>query len=529
VNVIKSIFTVGGYTTLYRITSVIRDALQTAVLGAGPITDAFAVAFKLANLLRKLFAEGAFNAAFLPRFVNVLSKDGKIAASVLASQVLSQLALILTIFAVLCLSCFPSLIKALAPGFAVGSVQYSYAVEFGYICFPFAITSFIAALFGGILNAFNKFAVPAAVQMMLNICLIMALLFGYFELPKVGNMMAWATMTAGILQVMILWINVNRCGINVRITTRKPSAEAAAIIKRIIPGAVGAGVWQINVFIGCISLASFLPSGSVSYVYYTDHINQIPLGIIGVSLGTVLLPPLTKFLQNKDLRKGNAQFNMGIIFGLALILPATVVLSVLAEPITAAFYGHGKFGSAEIHSAAPVLTAFALGLPSYILTKILSTAFFAQKNIKTPVIAGSIALTANIASAFFFIQAFSQIGLGHVGIAAAISTSSWINVAVLYAAMVRRKQLHILGRSWIVCLKLLLASGVMAASAYIIDLYTINLYVYGSFAQTMTVVMIVTVSGLIFWILGKSLGCFKAIKELQTVASYNSTKEGELE
>ncbi|MDR1032297.1 MAG: murein biosynthesis integral membrane protein MurJ [Holosporales bacterium] len=526
-DVIKSIFTVGGYTTLYRITSVIRDALQTAVLGAGPITDAFAVAFKLANLLRKLFAEGAFNAAFLPRFTNVLSKDGKIAASVLASQVLSQLALILTIFAVFFLSCFPSIIKALAPGFAVGSVQYSYAVEFGYICFPFAITSFIAALFGGILNAFNKFAVPAAVQMTLNICLIIALLFGYFGLPRVGHMMAWATMTAGILQVMILWINVNMYGINVRITTRRPSAEAFAIIKRIIPGAVGAGVWQINVFIGCISLASFLPSGSVSYVYYTDHINQIPLGIMGVSLGIVLLPPLTKFLQSKDLKRGNAQFNMGIIFGLALILPATVVLSVLAEPITAAFYGHGKFGSAEIRNAAPVLTAFALGLPSYILTKIFSTAFFAQKNVQTPVIAGGIALAANLVSAFFFIQAFNQINLGHVGIAAAISASSWINVAVLYAAMVRRKQLHILSKSWIVCLKLLLVSGVMAVSAYMMDLYTNNAYSHGSLGQTVIIITIIVISGLIFWILGKSLGCFKAITELQAVASYSSVKEEE--
>jgi putative peptidoglycan lipid II flippase len=260
-------------------------------------------------------------------------------------------------------------------------------------------------------------------------------------------------------------------------------------------------------------------------VYYTDHINQIPLGIMGVSLGTVLLPPLTKFLQGKNLNKGNAQFNMGIIFGLALILPATVVLSVLAEPITAAFYGHGKFGSTEIQNAAPVLTAFSLGLPSYILTKIFSTAFFAQKNVQTPVIAGGIALAANLVSAFFFIQAFDQVGLGHVGIAAAISTSSWINVAVLYAAMARRKQLHILDKSWIVCLKLLFASVVMAVSAYIMDLYTTNLYVYGSFAQTMTVVMIVTISGLIFWVLGKSLGCFEVIKELQAVANYNSAGE----
>jgi putative peptidoglycan lipid II flippase len=508
-------FTVGGYTLLYRITSVTRDSLQTAILGAGPITDAFAVAFKLANLLRKLFAEGAFNAAFLPRFSGVLNKEGIGAAEILASQMLSQLALILTIMTVICFAGFSWIIKGLAPGFAVGGLQYNYAVELGYICFPFAITSFIVALFGGILNALNKFAMPAAVQLTLNICLIIALIFGYFGAPNIGYMMAWATFLSGILQALILWRSVKKQGLNIKITTKKTSTETAAIMKRIVPGAVGAGVWQINVFIGCISLASFLPAGSMSYVYYTDHINQIPLGIIGISLSTVLLPPLSKFLQDKNIKRANAQLNMGIIFGLSLIFPATVILTVLAEPVTAAFYGHGKFGPTQIRNAAPVLAAFALGLPSYILTKIFSTAFFAQKNVLTPVIAGGIALVANFVSAFCFLHTFEKIGLGHVGIAAAISTSSWVNMLVLYAVMARQKQLRILSKSWIACVKLLLASGIMAVSTYGMNVYAVNLYSRGVFAQAFTTVAIIVIASLIFWRMGKILGCFAVIKKYQ--------------
>ncbi len=517
-NAIKSMFTVGGYTLLYRITSLIRDSLQAAILGAGPITDAFAVAFKLANILRKLFAEGAFNAAFLPRFSGILNKEGKNVAEVMASQVLTLLALILAIIAIVSFSGFSWIIKGLAPGFKVGSEQYHYAIELGYICFPFVLTSFIVALFGGILNAINKFAMPAGVQLALNICVITALVLGYFGLPNIAHMMAWATLISGVLQVLILWTNVKKHGFSIRITMKKPSSEATAVIKRIIPGAVGAGVWQINILIGCISLASFLPSGSVSYIYYTDHVNQIPLGIIGISLSTVLLPPLSKFLQAKNIKGASAQLNMGVVFGLALILPTTVLFSVLSEPMTGMFYGHGKFGPTQVHNAAPALAAFALGLPSYILTKIFSTTFFAQKNVKIPVIAGGIALVANFVAAFFFIPAFKEIGLGHVGIAAAISVSSWVNMFVLYGVLIRKGELHVLNKTWLACFKLLIATGAMTVSVYGMDIYATDYYMCGAFTQAITVIIITVISSLIFWAVGRTLGAFSAIKEYEKIA-----------
>lgn len=513
-NIMKAVATVGGWTLVYRITSIIRDAMQMAALGAGPFADAFAVAFKLANILRKMFAEGAFNASFLPIFSSCLKAEGKEEASKLASQILTLLTIIVSIVTLFCMYNVDVIIGAYAKGFPPGSEKMTNAISFGRICFPFVATSFVAALFGGVLNTVNRFAMPAAAQLSLNICVIGAVYIGALHFPSVAYTMCWGTLLAGVIQVALLWWNVRKLGFKIGFSSCKWTKDVSAFFKKLLSGALGAGVWQVNIVID-ISMASLLPTGGITYLYATEHLNAFPLGILGLAFSTALLPPLTKAVKAGNISDAKAQLNLGLLFALLLTMPAVVILCTMNTPIIDVFYGYGNFGQQQVLAAAPALAAFAAGLPAYMLTKVFSSAFFAHKNTKTPFRGGIISIVVNVIFIWLLLPIFK-----HNGIALATSISAWANAFYLWWSLRTLDGMTIKWKTWGQFILQCGVSAVMLASVMFMNEYAAanHLYAGGKFQSVVTLAVSVAASILVFIAVGKVFGIFSFMKDFKSVA-----------
>lgn len=511
-NIMKAVATVGGWTLVYRISSIIRDSMQMAALGAGPFADAFAVAFKLANILRKMFAEGAFNASFLPIFSSCLKTHGKEEASKLASQILTLLTIIVSIVTLLCMYKIDWIIGAYAKGFTPGSEKMDHAIAFGRICLPFVAASFVAALLGGMLNTVNKFAMPAAAQLALNICVVGAISMGALNFPSVAYTMCWGTFLAGIIQSAILWINVHKLGFRVKFCGWKWTEDVAAFFKKLCSGALGAGVWQVNIIVD-ISFASMLPTGAITYIYATEHLNAFPLGILGLAFSTALLPPLTKAVKAGNMADAKAQLNLGLLFAMMLTMPAVVILCTMNFPLVNAFYGHGKFGIQQVMAAAPALAAFAAGLPAYMLTKVFSSAFFASKNTKIPFWGGIVSIVVNIVGIYIFLPIYK-----HNGIALATSLSAWANALFLLVCLKGLDSMKISWKTWGQFVLQCAASAVMLAAILFMNNYATVHNWYSGASAIPTLVGIMAAGIGVFMIVGKIFGIFSFMKEFNSVA-----------
>ena len=428
-SLLKTVSTVGGWTLAYRLSSFMRDIAQAQFLGAGMFADVFSLAFKFANLLRKLFAEGAFNASFLPIFSNTLKDKSKEEAEKLASQVFTWLTLVVAFLMIICLIFFRKIMELYAPGIDPSTEKFDHLVSLGCICSPYIAASFLAALFGGILNTVNRFAMPAGSQIVLNLGVIIALFMGPLWFPSTAYTMAWATFLAGVVQVAMLWINTKYCGFSVKFNFGPVMDGVKVFFKKLVSGAIGAGVWQLNVIFDFI-LLSFLPTGAVSYFYYTDHVNQFPIGILGIAFSTALLPPLTRAIHDKDSKKAQTQMSSGLLFAFMFTLPAAAILMCLSEELTGTIYGGGNFGPEQVAAAAPALIAFAVGLPAYMTMKVFTSVFFAHKDTRTPFIGGIISIVSNFVFAIFLMPIMK-----HTGIALATSLSAWCNIIYLIAKM----------------------------------------------------------------------------------------------
>ena len=511
-SLVKTVATVGGWTLVYRLSSFMRDILQAKCLGAGMFADVFSSAFKFANILRKIFAEGAFNASFLPIFSNTLKDKGEDEARKLASQVFTWLVLLVSFLMTLCLIFFREIMSVYGSGFIPGSEKSEHLIVIGRICSSYIGASFLVALFGGILNTFNRFAMPAAVQIVLNLSVIVALLIGELWFPSVAYTMAWATFFAGFIQLAILWINVSGCGIKVWFDFSPVLDGVKTFFKKLVSGAIGAGVWQLNVIFD-FAVLTLLPTGSTSYFYYTDHINQFPIGILGIAFSTALLPPLTKAIHAKNKDAAQKQMNLGLLFAFIFTLPAAVILTLLSEPITGAIYGHGKFTAEHVTAAAPALMAFAFGLPSYMMTKVFSTTFFAHKDTRTPLIGGIISIISNLLFIFLLVPYFK-----HVGVALATSLSAWCNGLYLIFKLGSLGTVKIERSVLWECAKQLIASFIMFSAICILNIFVNDYYyVQDKLDRNIAVISAVGFSILVFYIAGKTLGIFKFLEDIKTL------------
>jgi putative peptidoglycan lipid II flippase len=428
---IRRAATVGGYTMLSRILGFLRDILIATVLGAGPVADAFFVAFRIPNMFRRLVAEGAFAAAFVPMFSGRLESHGKEAARAFAEQVLAVLLGALLAFTVAVEIAMPGLMHLIAPGFTDNPAQFDLTVLFTRITFPYLLFMALVALLGGVLNSLYHFAAAAAAPILLNVVLISALL-GFADAGATpGHALAWAVAVAGAGQFGLMMVACRRAGMALRLPRPRLTPELRRLLRLMVPAGLTAGVHQVNLLVGTI--VATLQGGAVSYLYYADRVNQLPLGVVGVAVGTALLPMLSRSLRAGEDTAAMDHQNRAIEVSLLFALPAAVALMVIAGPIITVLFEHGAFGPAESEATAWALAAFALGLPAYVLVKVLLPGFFAREDMTTPF---HISIAAVVANIVLTVGLFPFIG--HVGIALATALSSTLQAALLWLVLKRR-------------------------------------------------------------------------------------------
>jgi putative peptidoglycan lipid II flippase len=424
-SLVRGVLTVGGLTLVSRLTGFARDILIAAFLGAGPLADAFFAAFKLPNFLRRLFAEGAFNAAYVPLFAGTLEAEGRDAARAFAETVQALLLLVLTVLVGAAILLMPWVVRVFAPGFEPGGLRYEATVELARVTFPYLLFIAMAALYGGILNSLGRLGPPAAAPILLNLCLIAALLIPTPFLSSQAHALAWGVFAAGLAQLLWLVLSTRRQGMAPRLARPRLTPALRLFFRRLLPAAGGAGIAQINLVIDLV-FASLLPTGAVSYLYYADRLNQLPLGVVGVAIGTALLPLLSRQLRAGSLEAALYSQNRALELALLLTLPAALGLILLAQPIIQVLFERGAFGPDATAATAAALAAFALGLPAYVLQKVLAPCFHARGDTVTPVVVAGAALLANVALIWVLIGPFA-----HVGIALATGISNWLGALLL--------------------------------------------------------------------------------------------------
>jgi len=433
----RSIATIGAFTMASRVLGFVRDILIASVLGAGVLADVFFVAFKLPNLFRRLFAEGAFNAAFIPLFAESLEEDGKEAAHVFAEQALSVLLWTLLLFVAAFEAAMPLFMYVFAPGFADAPEKFELAVTLTRITFPYLLFVSLVSLMSGVMNSLGRFAAAAATPILLNLCLIGAILVLTPLMESPAHALSWGVCGAGAAQLIWMYVFCARAGMPLRLCRPRLTPKVKLMSRRIVPVAIGAGVYQINLWVDTI-IASFLPTGSISYLFYADRVNQLPLGVIGVAVGTALLPLLSRQLRAGQEAEAMHSQNRALEFVFLFTLPAAAALMVIAHPVIAVLFERGAFGPTEVQATAAALAVYAAGLPAYVLVKALAPGFFARGDTATPVKVAVITMIVNLVLNLVLMGPFL-----HVGIAMATMIASWLNAGLLAIILMRRGHLVI--------------------------------------------------------------------------------------
>ena len=453
---LRSAATVGGYTLISRVLGFARDILIANYLGAGALTDAFVVAFRIPNLFRRLVAEGAFSAAFVPLFARALEERGKDAALAFANQALAVMFVVLFALTLLAEIAMPGVIRVLAPGFAADAAKFEITVAFTRITFPYLLFMTMVALLGGVLNAFYRFAAMAAAPIVLNVILIAALLVGRYVTGLPAHALVWGVALAGAAQFLWLAFACHRAGLRWAPQPPRLTPALRRLFRLMLPGVLGGGVTQINIVVGT-AIASLLGGGSVSFLYYADRVYQLPLGVVGIAVGTALLPLLSRQLRARDEAAAMDSLNRALELSALLVLPATAALLVIAGPIVAVLFERGAFTAADAGATAPALVAFAAGLPAFVLIRILQSAYFAREDTTTPVVIAVAAMVANVGLSLAL-----MCPMGHVGIALATALSGWLNAGLLATVLVRRRAIVVDARLARRLPRILVASAVMA-------------------------------------------------------------------
>jgi putative peptidoglycan lipid II flippase len=434
VNLLRASATIGAFTLGSRVTGFVRDMLMANFLGAGLAADAFFVAFKLPNLFRRLFAEGAFSAGFVPIFSNLLTKEGQAAAQEFTEQALSVLAVALLLLLALFEVAMPLFMYVLAPGFAADPAKFDLTVALTRITFPYLLCVSLVSLMGGVLNSLGKFTAQAAAPVLLNLALIGVLIVFRDYVAGNPHVLAWGVFAAGFLQLAGMTIACWRAGFRLKLRRPRLTPRVRELARLMGPAVVGSGAAQISIAVDII-IASLLPTGAVSYLFYADRLVQLPLGVVGVAVGTALLPLLSRQVGAGDDRGALHSLNRGIELVLLLTVPAAVALALCADPIIQVLFERGAFTREATHATAAALVAFAVGLPAYVLVKVLAPPFFARKDTRTPVVVSVAALALNIV-----LNLILMVPLRHVGLALATALSAWVNAGALALILHRRGQ-----------------------------------------------------------------------------------------
>ena len=455
-NLLKTLASVGGMTTISRILGFVRDSIIARVFGVGIETDAFFVAFKIPNLLRRISAEGAFTQAFVPILSEYKNKKSKIEVSYLINKVATLLGLFLVLVTLLGVFGAPWLIYISAPGFVSDSEKFDLTVNLLQITFPYIFFISLVSMAGGILNTYGKFVVPAFTPVWLNISFILAALYfsDWFEDPI--TVLAWAVFFGGVLQLFFQIPFLKKIGFLPKFNLDFKDKGVWKILKLMGPAILGVSVVQISLLINTI-FASFLASGSVSWLYYADRLMEFPAGVLGVALSTILLPSLSKSFSGKKTKDYSDLINWGLRLGILLSIPAATALAILAVPLISTLFHYGAFTETDVLMTQHALIAYSIGLVGLILIKILAPAFYAQQNVKTPVKIALFTLFCTQFMNLIFIGYFK-----HAGLALAIGLGACINASLLFYHLKKGKVFK-LNDGWLLFLiKIILASLIMS-------------------------------------------------------------------
>jgi len=465
----RAFATVGGLTMVSRALGFARDILIAATLGSGAVADAFFVAFRFPNLFRRLFGEGAFNSAFVPLFAKKLESEGKPAARAFAEEALAGLLFVILAVTIIAEIAMPFLMLGLAPGFSATPDKFDLAVLLTRITMPYIVCMSLVALLSGVLNSLGKFVESSAVSIVLNLTMMaatfVALAMGLRNEPLAGVIQAWGVFVAGLLQLWLLVDGARRNGLALRLRWPRLTEDMRRLIRLGVPGVIAGGVTQINIVIGTV-IASLQP-GAVSHLYYADRVYELPLAIVGIAIGVVLLPDVSRQLRAGNHSAVMDSQNRSLEFAMLLTVPAAVALAVVPTEIVIGLFERGAFTSADTPATAYALAIFALGLPSFVLIKVFQPAYFAREDTATPMRYAVVGLTANTLGSIALFFLFRRLGLmPHLGIAVASTLGGWLNAVLLYRTLAGRGEFVADARLRRILPRILLASLVMGAALW---------------------------------------------------------------
>lgn len=437
----RAFATVGGLTLISRVFGFVRDILIAATLGSGWVADAFFVAFRFPNLFRRLFGEGAFNSAFVPLFAKKLEGEGRDAARAFAEEAMAGLVFVLVLLSAAFMIAMPVLMYGLAPGFSEQPEKFDLAVMLTRITFPYLLCMSLVALLSGMLNSVGRFVESSAVSIVLNVTLmgatLLSLWLGYRNEPMAGMIQAWGVFVAGFLQLAVLVWGINRSGLSLKLRRPRMTDGMRRLISLGIPGVISGGVTQLNIAIGTI-IAS-MQAGAVSHLYYADRIYELPLAMVGIAIGVVLLPDVSRHLRAGNTAAVMDSQNRSLEFAMLLTVPAAIALAIIPVEVTRVLFERGAFTAADTIVTSQVLSVFALGLPAFVLIKVFSPAYFAREDTKTPMRYAAISLTANTLGSIGLFFLFRELGLlPQLGIAVASSIGGWLNAYLLWRTLAKR-------------------------------------------------------------------------------------------
>src|SRR5215510_5632554 len=453
------IFTVGGYTLLSRLTGFARDIMLAAILGAGPVADAFFVALRLPNHFRAIFAEGAFNAAFVPAYAHVHGQS-EASARIFANRIFTLLFTAQVILLVVAWLFMPQVIAILAPGFSKDPERGQLAIELTRITFPYLLLVTLVTLYGGMLNVMQRFAAAAAAPIFLNLSMMVTLALAAF-FPGAGYAAAWGVLIAGILEFLLLAGDAWRSGILPRFAWPRLDEDIRAFFRALGPATIGSMGTQVALFADTI-IATFLPAGALSALYYADRLNQLPIGVIGIAMGTVLLPEMSRRLAAGDFDGAATSQRKAFDFTLLLSVPFVAAFIAVPDTIMRAMFARGAFTKGDAAAAGATLAAYAIGLIPFVLIRSAVATFYARKDTATPMRAALTGVAVNVALKIALMGALAQIGL-----ALATAVGAWTNLLLVLGFAVRRGHLEVdrtLAQS---LAKFLLAGLILAAGLWL--------------------------------------------------------------
>ena len=497
---LKSTASVGAMTLISRILGFVRDMVIARTFGASTGADAFFVAFKIPNFLRRLFAEGAFSQAFVPVLTEYKTKRDLAAVKDLIDHVSGALTMVLFLVTVVGVIAAPLLILLFAPGFSQDAAKFELASDMLRITFPYLLFISLTAFAGGILNAYGRFAVPAFTPTFLNLAMIAAALWLAPHLERPITALAWGVFIAGIVQLVFQWPYLVRLGLMPRFRYKRAHEGVSRILRLMVPVIFGSSVAQINLLVDTV-IASFLVTGSVSWLYYSDRLVEFPLGVFGVALATVILPKLSQHHAQASPEAFSRTIDWGLRWVMLVSVPATVGLITLAVPLLATLFHYGEFSVNDVVKSSHSLITFSIGLAGFIMVKILASGFYSRQDTRTPVRFAVVAMIANVALNLVFVWP-----LAHAGLALSTSLAALLNAGLLLRAL-RRSEAYRPERGWTAFLLRITAAGIAMAAVLAWGAGTVEQWAaWGGIERLWRLCMWIAIGSLVFAVVAFATG-----------------------